>query len=613
MTVRNKYQRKIKLQMNNTGLDVDTLFKIAEEYQLKGVETALKNDHHVAATLINQSIVVYTFLVDKHDDPKETSFYLSFEKLMHAYLKLIDLLVKYTTNWKLVKKITQKAILKVHELTENSFTDDQKEIWYILHGFYYYVIPMKMYGKSSNKDFHADDVKLAYKQFEQFLQSSSIATDWKVLFTICQISFYFKLEDASDLHLSEAFEYLDKNLQSFKEGNPDVFIYVQLCKACYYISKNEIAKMDMVLKENGGESIIEKVIDNQQLLMSFYLILLYRDLIAGVRSSTTISKIHKLLTSNKKNFVKTTKIFVIKSNRSVIQCESSLLEYSFLKDLLLFFQGISYLDKGSIDLQREMSEMFFKRIFKGKSSMKWQNSSLGDMITYYRKWQDEIIFGFEIDEDHPKDFKMEFAYAYMKFIQKETPTIKDIDDFLKKHESYLKMPKYEDMATNLKLQKHILSVFNDENEEENLRFISELNGNETFEDTKTAIKMIYDKNKYDLTGGTDQNTNILQQHDAFLKKLKTVSSKFKEDNVSEKSCFLVVIFSILRIDVEDNLNEKFTKYYDIIKGLLINDMKRIFPLKFWIHIINYTIEIGTRNNESVNKVEELKKLSSTLN
>jgi len=189
----------------------------------------------------------------------------------------------------------------------------------------------------------------------------------------------------------------------------------------------------------------------------------------------------------------------------------------------------------------------------------------------------------------------------------------DIDDFLRKHESYLKMPKYEDMATNLKLQRHILSVFNDENEEENLRFISELNGNETFEDTKTAIKMIYDKNKYDLTGGTDQNTNILQQHDAFLKKLKTVSSKFKEDKVSEKSCFLVVIFSILRIDVEDNLNEKFTKYYDIIKGLLINDMKRIFPLKFWMHIINYTIEIGTRNNESVNKVEELKKLSSTLN
>ena len=73
-----------------------------------------------------------------------------------------------------------------------------------------------------------------------------------------------------------------------------------------------------------------------------------------------------------------------------------------------------------------------------------------------------------------------------------------------------------------------------------------------------------------------------------------------------------MIFSLLRIDVEDNQNEKFNKYYEIIKGLLINDMKRLFPLEFWVHMIDYTLEMGTANNESISKIEELKKLSCTL-
>lgn len=583
--------------MSLKQIDAGTLFSIAEEYEAKGIDLALNKDQHASATLINQSIVVYTYMVDKHDDPAETSFYLSFDRLMDAYLRLINLLIKYTTNMKLAKKITQRAILKFHETTNK-----QNDTWYILHMFYYYVIPTKTTSLSVDK-------KQSYIQLEQFLQHSEIASDWKVVFLICQVSFYFKLEDHANIDLSDAFALLNENIILFKELNPDVYIYAQLSKACYYLSRNEFAKMDAVLKANGGEENIERVIDNEQLLMSFYLILLYRDIVSGVRASKTISKIHKVLTTNKRDFVKNTKVFVIKSFKGFIQCECSLLEYSSLKDLLLFFQGISYLDRGSMDLQREMSEMFFKRIVKGKNN---KNTALLDMVEYYRKWQDEVMFGFEIDNDSNDKGKLEFAHAYMQLVQLESPQIEDINVFLQKYQHFVNLPQYEDMKVNIKLQKIVLENFKNTKSQANTESMDELNGNEDFEDTKTAIKMIYNKKRFERENNMEQNTSVLIQHEQFLRCLKSISTRFKKDNVSDKNCFLVVIFSLLRIDIEDNQNEKFNKYYEIIKGLLINDMKRLFPLEFWVHMIDYTLEIGTANNESISKIEELKRLSCTL-
>lgn len=578
--------------MSFDQIDAGTLFSIAEEYEAKATELALSNNQHASATLINQSIVIYTYMVDKHDDPSETNFYLSFDRLMDAYLKLINLLIRYTANTKLARKITQRAILKFHETTNK-----QNDTWYILHLFFYYVIPTKAITLNATEN------KQSYLQLEQFLQHSEIAADWKVVFLICQVSFYFKLEDHAEIDLADAFALLDENITQFKELNPDVYIYAQLSKACYYLSRNEFAKMDAVLKANGGEENIERVIDNQHLLMSFYLILLYRDIVSGTRASKTISKIHKILTTNKRDFVKNTKVFVIKSFKGYIQCECSLLEYSSLKDLLLFFQGISYLDRGSMDLQRDMSEMFFKRIVKGKNN---KNTALLEMVEYYRKWQDEVMFGFEIDNDINDKGKLEFAHAYMQLVQMEFPQIEDINVFIQKYKHYVNLPQYEDMKTNLMLQRIVLENF------KNTESMDELNGNEDFEDTKTAIKMIYNKKRFERENNMEQNTSVLIQHEQFLNCLKSISSKFKKDNVSDKNCFLVVIFSLLRIDVEDNQNEKFNKYYEIIKGLLINDMKRLFPLEFWVHMIDYTLEMGTANNESISKIEELKKLSCTL-
>lgn len=578
--------------MSLVQIDAGTLFSIAQEYEAKATDLALSNNQHASATLINQSIVIYTYMVDKHDDPSETNFYLSFDRLMDAYLKLINLLIRYTANTKLARKITQRAILKFHETTNK-----QNDTWYILHLFFYYVIPTKTVFLSSMEK------KQSYLQLEQFLQHSDIAADWKVVFLICQVSFYFKLEDHAEIDLADAFALLDENITQFKELNPDVYIYAQLSKACYYLSRNEFAKMDAVLKANGGEENIERVIDNQHLLMSFYLILLYRDIVSGTRTSKTISKIHKILTTNKRDFVKNTKVFVIKSFKGYIQCECSLLEYSSLKDLLLFFQGISYLDRGSMDLQRDMSEMFFKRIVKGKNN---KNTALLEMVEYYRKWQDEVMFGFEIDNDFDDKGKLEFAHAYMQLVQMEFPQIEDINVFIQKYEHYVNLPQYQDMKTNLMLQRIVLENF------KNTESMDELSGNEDFEDTKTAIKMIYNKKRFERENNMEQNTSVLIQHEKFLNCLKSISSKFKKDNVCDKNCFLVVIFSLLRIDVEDNQNEKFNKYYEIIKGLLINDMKRLFPLEFWVHMIDYTLEMGTANNESISKIEELKKLSCTL-
>lgn len=584
--------------MSLDQIDAGTLFNIAEEYEAKAIDLALHKNQHASATLINQSIVIYTYMVDKHDDASETSFYLSFDSIMDAYLKLISLLVKHTTNMKLAKKITQRAILKFHETTNK-----QNDTWYILHMLYYYVIPTKTEALS------AMEKKLSYSQLEQFVQHSKIATDWKAVFLICQVSFYFKLEDCVDIDLSDVFALLDENITPFKEQNPDVYIYAELSKACYYLSRNEFGKMDAVLKANGGKENIERVIDNQQLLMSFYLILLYRDIVSGLRASGTISKIHKILTTNKRDFIKNTNVFVIKSLKGLIHCECSLLEYSSLKDLLLFFQGISYLDSGSMDMQRDMSEMFFKRIVKSKSN---KNTTLLEMVEYYRKWQDEIIFGFEKDVEFNDKGKMEFAHAYMQLVQMEFPQIEDIEAFSQKYEYCMNLPQYEDMRTNLKLQKIVLENFKNTTSHASIESMDELHGDEDFEDTKTAIKMIYNKKRFERENNMEQNTSVLLQHERFLDCLKGISSKFKKDNVSDKNCFLVVIFSLLRIDVEDNQNEKFNKYYEIIKGLLINDMKRLFPLEFWVHMIDYTLELGTTNNESIGKIEELKRLSCTL-
>ncbi|KAL6931244.1 hypothetical protein ACO0R3_002705 [Hanseniaspora guilliermondii] len=584
--------------MSFNPISSETLFRVAEEYETKGRDLALNKQLHASATLINQSIVVYTYMVDKHDDPAETNFYLSFDKLMDAYLKLINLLIKYTTNMNLAKKITQRAILKFHEST-----NEQDDVWYILHMFFYYVIPTKIATANTT------EMKQSYSQLDQFLQHSELAPDWKVIFLICQVSFYFKLEDHANMDLSDVFLLLDANIKPFKEQNPDVYTYAQLSKACYYLSRNEFVKMDDVLKANGGEENIEKVIHNEHLLMSFYLFLLYRDIVNGIEASKTISKIHKILTTNKRDFISNSKVFVIKSFKGFIHCECSLLEYSSLKNLLLFFQGISYLDRGSMDLQRDMSEMFFKRIVKNKMT---KDTVLLDMVKYYRKWQDEVIFGFEIISDFEEKGQMAFAYAYMELVQMENPQVEDFNNFFQKYEYFINLPQYEDMKMNLKLQLSVLENFNCLNLQPNIEYIDELNGNEDFEDTKTAIKMIYNKKRFERGSNREQNTNVLLQHERFLDCLKKISSKFKKENVSNKNCFLVVIFSILRIDIEDNQNEKFNKYYEIIKGLLINDMKRLFPLKFWVHMIDYTIEMGTKNTESINKIEELKKLSCTL-
>lgn len=124
--------------MSFDQIDAGTLFSIAQEYEAKATDLALSNNQHASATLINQSIVIYTYMVDKHDDPSETNFYLSFDKLMDAYLKLINLLIRYTANTKLARKITQRAILKFHETTNK-----QNDTWHILHLFFYYVIPTK--------------------------------------------------------------------------------------------------------------------------------------------------------------------------------------------------------------------------------------------------------------------------------------------------------------------------------------------------------------------------------------------------------------------------------------------------------------------------------------
>lgn len=594
------------------------LSRIAEEYHQSALNITSKENafatsllalqkHEIKQfyTLINQSIKLYTIILEKHNENTNKNFFLPVKKEIHITLKLVDLLINYTVNYKVAYAIAYKLLIKLSNSNNNAIT---KEL-YQLQFYYLYQIPVSATSKDDaimQKSLSNLDVLL--------YQKGVVDKDWLVCFHLCKINYYFKLRDVN-IDLKDTFEHLLEMEHYLRCQYPNMHSYIKLCKICYYFNRNEFAKAESSL---DSETTKNYEVD-ETLKIGFYLAKIYLKLLQEQSIVPLVKKILEILSEKKGILLKEFKV-ELKINNISIQC--NLFQYTILKNLLLFVQALSRIQMTYTANDENYYQMLIEQLFKNKlilnnvvlpttlHKINLINNNIIEYAKFYQDWQKQLLFQDKIKSIKTnEDSEICFYYEYMSFLKQE-PAIQNAIEFCAKHKDKLGEPRFNDIAIYVQLFCDCLVQLEEKKDTDKNQLDVDLPKypleNKIFETTRLIIQLIMKIESFSKKSIKSSFTTMEQEY--LVSNLNDTLQANNKKNDNNKVFFLEIILLIIQTLLEDNNQDRFDKFYSLITELEDKKISYVLPITLYHRFINSTIAIGIKQEAHKSQLLFLQKI-----
>ncbi|XBW36161.1 hypothetical protein QEN19_001741 [Hanseniaspora menglaensis] len=608
-------EKTLKLPKNESKVNHILLYRLAREYHEQAVVILRSNKNMTCSIglqntdmtlfyqLINQSIKLYIIILDAHNEGNNKNFFLSVKREISISLKLIDLLLNYTTNHKLAHTLAYKLLIKLSNMKQNDISDDV----YKLQFYHTYLIPMSIYSEDEiikTKSLSNLDILLQKKY--------DVNNDWLTCFHLCKVNYFFKMT-TTDVDLSESFSYFDEIAHYLRTEFSDMFFYIKLCEINYYLSKNEFSKVNLIFDSVSFENYA----NNLLLKVSFYVSKLYIHLVEEKSIISPLKEISKILTSNKDLFVSNFTLN-LKFKNLCVQC--TLLQYATFKNLLLFVQGLSKIQATYSNEDENYYEIFLKKILKShlnisdipsmttKSSISRINNKIIKYSKYYQKWQRQLLLKVDANCENFEDDDLKFYDAYFELLLQK-PNEEVVLNFIQNNKESLKSHKFEDINIYLHLYYYCISEFvakSDLNEAKTLELLNFPVSNKIFEATRLMIQLLVKMESFNNQKIKYSLESIEQE--TLINNLKNTLKSDKSKKDSNTVFFLEIVLLIIQSILEDNNKDRFEKFFSLIVELETRKVNYILPETLYHKLIKSTITIGLKQEEPLEKLLILQKL-----
>lgn len=594
------------------------LSRIAEEYHQSALNITSKENafatsllalskHEIKQfyTLINQSIKLYTIILEKHNENTNKNFFLPVKKEIHITLKLVDLLINYTVNHKLAHIIAYKLLIKLSNSNNNNIT---KEL-YQLQFYYIYQIPMS----STTKDDAIKQKSLSNLDILLY-QRDVVDRDWLLCFHLCKINYYFKLRNVK-IDLKDTFKYFHEMDHYLRSQYPKMYSYIKLCEICHHLNINEFDRAESILESETTKNYeIDEI-----LKIGFYLTKIYLKLLQEQSIVPLIKDISCILSERKAMLLKNFKID-LKINNISIQC--NLFQYGVLKNLLLFVQALSKIQMTYSANDENYYQMLAQQLFKNKlilnniavpktlTKISLINNNIEQYAKFYQNWQKQLLFQQKLEvTETSNDPEIFLYYEYMSLL-KQDPNIHNVAEFCDKHKDQLEEPRFRDIAIYLCLYCDCLRQLEEKEDTGRNQIAVELPEypleNKIFETTRLMIQLVMKMESFSKKSIKSSFTSMEQEYLVIKLKETLQTNKRKSDN--NKVLFLEIVLLIIQTLLEDNNEDRFDKFYSLVTELEDKKVSYILPVKLYHRIITSTIDIGLKQEASESKLLFLQKL-----